>query len=216
MSDVIITVRGEHELRVAPERATVHLAVSGDGAVQDEVVAAVLAAAAPVREGLEERQRAGTVDEWTSRRLGVHSERPWSSEGRQLAPVHRATVEFTATFSDIPEMSLWVSGVSAEDSVSIGEVRWHLTPQTEAALEREAATLAVGAAVTRARAYAEALGLDDVTPLEITDRGLISTGAPAQPKAVMMRAAMDSGPVMRFQADEITVSATVEGRFRAH
>ena len=38
MSDVIITVRGEHELRIAPERATVHMTLAFDGADRAQVV----------------------------------------------------------------------------------------------------------------------------------------------------------------------------------
>ena len=44
MSEVIITVRGEHELRVAPERATIHLSVSFEGPGRTDVVERTLAA----------------------------------------------------------------------------------------------------------------------------------------------------------------------------
>lgn len=217
MSDVIITVRGEHELRVAPERATVHLSVAFDGPDRALVAEKTLAAAAPIREGIESHRTAGGVTEWTSQRMNVFADRPWNNEGRQLAPVYRASIDFTATFSDISEMSVWVTELAIEDGVSIGHVDWHLTPQTEADVEREVATQAVGVAVSRARAYAQALGLANVTPLEIADRGLISEGA-QHPKIAMMRSggvAMDAAASMEFQGEEITVSATVEGRFSA-
>ncbi|MFD5214623.1 SIMPL domain-containing protein [Microbacterium sp. NPDC058345] len=101
--------------------------------------------------------------------------------------------------------------------MQISGTDWHLTAQTEAAVEREVATQAVGVAVARARAYAEALDLHEVTPLEIADRGLISTPAsPVQAKA-MRTAAFDmvgSAP-MEFEGEDIVVSATVEARFRA-
>lgn len=217
MSEVIITVRGEHELHVAPERATVHLSVGFDGPDRSRVVEQTLAAAATVRQSIESRKDAGSVTEWTSQRMSVFADRPWSSEGRQLAPVHRASVDFTATFSDFSEMSVWATELTVEDGTRIGYVDWHLTPQTEADVEREVATQAVGIAVSRARAYAEALGLSTVTPLEIADRGLISAGAPTHAKAMMVGAAMamDSAPAMEFQGEEITVSATVEARFAA-
>ncbi|MFD5225228.1 SIMPL domain-containing protein [Microbacterium sp. NPDC058342] len=218
MSDVIITVRGEHELRVAPERATVHLSVSFDGSDRAQVVERTLAAAAPVRASIEARSADGGVTEWTSQRMNVYADRPWNSEGRRLAPVFRANVDFTATFADLSDMSVWVTELTVADGVSIGHVDWHLTPQTEAEVEREVATQAVGVALTRARAYADALGLSTITPLEIADRGLMSAGAPPQAKAAMMRGgamAMDSAPSMEFQGEEITVSATVEGRFAA-
>lgn len=219
MSDVIITVRGEHELRIAPERATVHLTLAFDGADRAQVVDRTLTAAGPVRERIEAQKVAGSVVEWSSERMGVFSDRPWNSEGRQLSPVHRASVDFTATFSDISAMSEWVAEVSGEEGISVGYIDWHLTPQTEAEVEREVAAQAVGVAVARARAYAEALGLHNVTPLEIADRGLISAGAPPQAKAAMRAGAafdLESAGGLELQGEEITVSATVEGRFAAN
>ncbi|MEJ1089927.1 SIMPL domain-containing protein [Microbacterium sp. Mu-80] len=218
MSEVIITVRGEHELRIAPERATLHLSVALDGPDRADVVERALAVAAPVREGITAREQQGSITEWTSQRLSVYADRPWNTEGKRLAPVYRASVEFTATFADISEMSVWVTELSVIEGVTVGHVDWHLTPETEREVEREVATQAVGVAVSRARAYAEALGLTNVAPLEIADRGLISEGSAPMPKAAAMRGSammMEAAPAMEFQGEEITVSATVEGRFSA-
>jgi uncharacterized protein YggE len=218
MSDVIITVRGEHELRIAPERATVHLSLAFDGPDRTQVVERTLAATGPARESIESMKSAGSVVEWSSERLNVYTDRPWNSEGRQLAPVHHASVDFTATFSDLSVMSEWVAELSGEEGVSIGHIDWHLTTQTEAEVEREVATQAVGVAVARARAYAGALGLQDVRPLEIADRGLITAGVPVQAKAAMRAGVafdVESVGGLELQGEEITVSATVEGRFAA-
>ncbi|MDT0156968.1 SIMPL domain-containing protein [Microbacterium sp. ARD32] len=218
MSEVIISVRGEHQLRVAPEHATVHLSISFDGPDRATAVEQTLEAAGAVRDGIESRTQSGSVSAWTSQRLNVHADRPWNSDGRRLAPVYRAAVDLTVTFSDFSEMSIWATEVTVQDGVSIGFVDWRLTAQTEAEVEREVATRAVAVAVARARAYAEALGLSEVAPVEIADRGLISENMPALPKVAMMRSpAMDAGstPAMEFQGEDITVSAAVEGRFRA-
>lgn len=220
MSDVIITVRGEHELRVAPERATVHLSVSQEGPDRQAVVDRTLTLAAPVREGVVAREQTGAVTAWTSQRLAIHADRPWNNEGKRLAPIYRASVDFTATFADLSEMSVWTTEISGWDGVTITHVDWHLTPETEAEVEREVATQAVGVAVARARAYAQALGLENVTALEIADRGLISeAAAPAMMQAKAMRGAafdMASAPPMEFQGEEISVAATVEARFAAN
>lgn len=217
MSEVIITVRGEHELRVAPERATVQLSVALDGPEREDVVTRTLSLAEPVRSSITQREEGGSITQWSSQRLSVYAERPWNDEGRRLAPVYRASIDFTVTFCDISEMSIWVSEISIADGVSIGDVDWHLTTDTEREVEREVATRAVAVAVERARAYAQALGLKEVTPLEIADRGLISTEqALFKPAGVAARSmAMSSAPVMEFQGEQITVSATVEGRFAA-
>ncbi|WP_336645297.1 SIMPL domain-containing protein [Microbacterium sp. USHLN186] len=215
MSEVIITVRGEHELRVAPERATIQLSVSLEGPDRAEVVERTLAAAAPVRQGIEARKAAGSITEWSSQRMSVYAQRPWNKDGRKLAPVYRASVDFTTTFADFSEMSLWVIEISTDDGLAIGSIDWHLTPETEREVEREAATRAVGVAVSRAQAYAQALGLQNVAPREISDQGLMSTERAAFMPVATTGAGMDSAMALEFRGEEITVSATVEGRFSA-
>ncbi|PRB19060.1 SIMPL domain-containing protein [Microbacterium sp. MYb62] len=221
MSEVTVTVRGEHEERIAPERATIHVSVRAEGAERTQVVDNVMRLAEPLRDGLSERAEGdGAVIEWTSKRLSVRAERPWNSEGKRLAPVYYASIDFTATFVEASELSIWVSDVSPWEGVEVGWVDWHLTPATRARTEREVAAQAVGVAVTRAEAYAGALGLTSVTPLEIADVGLMSSGQPT-PGPPMMKArggvafAADAAPAMEYEPEEIVISATVEARFVA-
>lgn len=220
MSEVTVTVRGEHEARIAPERATIRLSVRAEGAERTAVVESVMRLAEPVRDSVTERAEGGSVVDWTSKRLSVRAERPWNSEGKRLAPLYYASIDFTATFLEASELSIWVSDVSPWEGVEVGWVDWHLTTETRARVEREVAAQAVGVAVTRAEAYAGALGLDSVTPVEIADVGLISTGQP-DPGAPMMKArggvafAADSAPAMEYEPEEIVISATVEARFIA-
>lgn len=219
MSDVTITVRGESETHIAPERASIHITVRSDGAERSTVVERAMTLAEPIRTNLAERQHAGSVIEWTSKRLAVRAERPWNDQGKQLAPVYYASIDFTATFVEASELSLWVTEISPWDGVDVGWVNWHLTPQTRARTEREVASAAVKVAVTRAEAYAEALHLTTVTAREIADVGLISSGQqPAAPP--MMRAygaelAAGAAPAMEYEPDDIVVSAAVEARFSA-
>ncbi|MBD7956693.1 SIMPL domain-containing protein [Microbacterium sp. Sa4CUA7] len=216
MSEVIITVRGEHERRVTPEQALVTLSVTTEGPDRPEVVERIAVLADPVSSDLAARVGAGVV-EWSSKRVSVWSERPWS-DGRRLAPVHHATVDLSATFDDIAALSSWVADAAERDGVQIGDVQWHLTPATRVAVEREVASEAVGIAVERATAYATALGLAAVTPLEIADVGLlVPRPDPSQPAGMMPAAFMaDSGaPGLQFQPDDIVVSAAVEARFSA-
>ncbi len=220
MSEVTVTVRGEHEARLAPERATIRVTVRAEGPERTVVVDGALRLAEPVRASITGRKDAGSVVEWTSKNLSVRAERPWNNEGRRLDPVYYASVDLTATFADAAELSVWVSEVSAWDGVEVGWVDWHLTPETTARIEREVAAAAVGAAVARAEAYATALGLASITPLEIADVGLISSGQPS-PVAPMMKArggvafAADSAPSMQYEPEEIVITATVEARFLA-
>ncbi|MFJ4224877.1 SIMPL domain-containing protein [Microbacterium sp. NPDC089695] len=221
MSDVTVTVRGEHEERVKPERATIQVSVRAEGPERTAVVERVTRLTDPVRESLTARADAGGVLDWSSTRLSVRAERPWNNEGKRLAPVHYASIDLTATFGDVAELSLWVSDISIWDGVEVGWVDWHLTPETRTTTERAVAAQAVGVALTRAQAYASALGLHEVTPLEIADVGLISNGQPAAPTPMMMKAARgaafaaDAAPAMQYEPDDIVIAATVEARFLA-
>lgn len=219
MSEVTVTVRGEHEARVPPERATVRVVVRADGPDRATVIAEAARIAEPVRSTIAARSETGVIVDWTSTRLTLRAERPWNNEGRRLAPVHYASVDFTATFAEASELSLWVSEISEWDGVEVGGVDWHLTAETRTRLEREVAAQAVTVAVTRAETYARALNLSHVTPLEIADVGLLAPGQ-AEHGAPLMKArglafAADAAPAMDYEPGEIVVAATVEARFLA-
>jgi uncharacterized protein YggE len=223
MSEVTITVRGEHEVRVAPEQGIVHASVRTEGPERGAVVERMAALAAPLRDDLETRKAAGTVSEWSSQRASVWSNRPWNNEGKLLALVHYASLEITATFTDFATLSWWVGDIAERDGVQIDNVSWSLTRPTGKRVESEVAAQAVTVAVERATAYATAIGLSTLTPVEIADLGLLSQPtAPASPAPKMMRAmamsAMDASattPTMEFQPEDIVVTAAVEARFTA-
>lgn len=225
MAEVIITVRGEHETRVAPERAIAHLTIRAEARERGTAIERIAALTEPVRDDLAARKLAGAVTEWSSQRASVWSARPWSNDGRQLAPVHYASVDFSVTFTDFTALSWWAGEVSERDGVQFGQIDWQLTPETRAATERDVATAAVGVAVARATAYAGALGLASLTPLEVADLGLLTgTDSPAGPpihRALMGKAVFaaadsaGSGPAVQFQPEDIVVTAAVEARFAA-
>ncbi len=223
MSEVTITVRGEHEARVAPEEAVAHVSVRTEGRERGAVVERIAALATPLRDDLAARKDAGGVSDWSSQRVSVWANRPWNSEGKQLALVHYASVEITATFTDFAALSWWISDAAERDGVQVDGVNWRLTPATAKATEAEVAAHAVKVAVDRATAYASAIGLTTVEPLEIADLGLLShrpdnpSPAPKMMRAMAM-GAMDAGagaPAVEFQPEDIVVTAAVEARFIA-
>ena len=222
MSEVTITVRGEHETRVLPEEAVAHLSVRAEGPERGAVVERIAALAAPLRDDLTTRKDAGGVTDWSSQRVSVWANRPWNNEGKQLALVHYASVEITATFTDFAALSWWISDVAERDGVQVDNVTWRLTPATAKSMEADVAAQAVQVAVDRATAYASAIGLASLTPLEIADLGLLTDASPGPaPAPKMMRAmamgAMDSGgaPAVELQPEDIVVTAAVEARFSA-
>ncbi|MGP3536074.1 SIMPL domain-containing protein [Microbacterium sp. RD1] len=215
MSEVIVTVRGEKERSVAPERAVLQLAVRADGPERGRVVERVTGRAEPLRDDLIAHQRSGEVIEWSSNRVSVWSERPWNSEGRQLPPVHHASIEISATFGDFAALSWWVGESADTEEVQITDVRWELSPETRAEVERHVAAEAVHVAVERARAYAEALGLESVSPLEMADAGLLLPKADQPPRMLRAMAVDASAPTLALQPADIVVAAAVEARFLA-
>jgi uncharacterized protein YggE len=223
MSEVVITVRGEHETRVAPEEAVVHLSVRTEGPDRGDVVERMATLAAPLRSDLADRKKTGGVSEWSSQRVSVWANRPWNSEGKQLALVQYASVEISATFSDFAALSWWVSDVAEQDGVQVDGVQWRLTPATAKKLEADVAAQAVRVAVERAAAYAGAVGLATVTPLEIADVGLLDhrdSDGPGEVSRMMSKAsfAMDvagGGPSLTLEPEDIVVTAAVEARFVA-
>ena len=198
MSEVMITVRGTHEERVAPERATVTLAVSLDGAEHAEVVTRTLALAEPVRRSIEARVATGTIKTWSSGRLAVRAERPWTNDGSRPPLVHHASLDFTATFSDPDEVSSWVHEMSVLEGVGISATEWTLTSPTRDMVSQRVAAGAVRDAVARASAYAQALGLSTVVALDVADAGLLGQGGSVE-----------------LRGEDIVVSATVDARFVA-
>ncbi|QKJ19191.1 SIMPL domain-containing protein [Microbacterium hominis] len=223
MSEVVITVRGEHESRVAPEHGTVALAAHAEGPARGAVVERIAALGEPLRAELAERAETGEVSEWSSERVAVWSERPWNAEGTRLAPVHHARLQLSATFTDFAALSWWAGEIAERDGVEISHVSWDLTRETRAAVERQVAADAVAVAVARATAYARALGLSDVSPREVADLGLLAhprafDAADGAPRAMFAAAAMPEGAGgagIELQPQDLVVRAAVEARFTA-
>ncbi len=224
MSEVIITVRGEHEARIAPEEAVARLTVRAEGPERGAVVERIVALAEPLRDDLTARKAQGGVRDWSSQRVSVWANRPWNDQGTQLALVHYASVEITATFDDFAALSWWLTNAAEREGVQIDGVTWQLTPATRTATEADVAARAVSVAVDRATAYAGAIGRSTVEPLEIADLGLLTRdGVGAAPemfrasKAMLMGAAADGagGSSLELQPEDIVVTAGVEARFAA-
>jgi uncharacterized protein len=218
MSDIVITVRGQHQRQVTAERASVQVSASVDGPDRAAVVEQVTALATPLQEEVAAHAAAGAVETWSSARVSVGADRPWNDRGEQLPLVHHATITVTATFTDAIVLSDWLSVLALRDGVQVGGVDWSLSPETRAHIEREVASAAVAEAVRRATAYAQAIGKATVEAIELADAGLLG-GEQESPsrrhaKALLMDSA-SIGSGIDLRPGEITVSAAVDARFRA-
>lgn len=220
MSEVTITVRGASSTDVAPEIAIPAVAVRVEGADRAEVVARATRLAAEISANLRDFVTEGAVSSWSSDQASVWSDRPWNAQGEQLPLVHHAAISSRAEFTDFAALSGWLTSVTELDGVAIDNVQWKLTPERLAQVEAEVAQAAVGVAVGRAHAYAAALGLTRVTPVEVADHGLLARSSTehAAPEARMFSAAAfsaDASSGVALEPGQITVATTVEARFLA-
>src|SRR5689334_6794808 len=110
MAETIITVQGEYSKWYPAERATAGASVHAYGAKRDAVFERAVTASDTVRnliEALHDKE-AGPITWWSSDSVRVWSERPWNNEGKQLAPVYHAAIDFSAKFKDFEALSRWV------------------------------------------------------------------------------------------------------------
>jgi len=222
MSEVIITVRGEHGAWFDAERATLSIGIAHDGPTREPVVQATTRVAAEVTAALAELHDPGRgpVTRWSSDHVRVWSQRPWNDAGAQLPPVCHAAIGATARFSDVEVLAAFVERFAATEGVTIQGVEWDLTSARRDAVVAEVRTAAVADAVAKARVFARAAGLGEPSPIAIADPGMLgdaSGGAPAAPMALARAGtafAADTAAPLSLTPDRIEVRAAVDARFR--
>ncbi|WP_426623658.1 SIMPL domain-containing protein [Leifsonia sp. McL0607] len=221
MADTIITVQGEYELTHPAERGAVRLSVSYEGEQREETLALTTLRHASLVSELRELHdpQTGPVTSWTSDQLRVWGDRPWSQDGRRLAPVYHAEVGIDVTFSEPTALSDWLSVVSMLDGVTIQGVTWTLTEARRQSITQEARRRAVENAVAKATVYATSLGLSSVRPLALSDPGMLGDGpAPGQPVEPLAARAMSAdfgGATLALKPEDIRVAVQVHARFTA-
>ncbi len=224
MSETIITVQGEYSAWYPAERATVSASVHAYGAKRDAVFTRAVTAADTVRNLVEAifDKQTGPVTWWSSDSVRVWSERPWNNEGKQLAPVFHAAVDFSVKFKDFEALSRWVESVAEVSDVSVGSISWDLTDATKTSATTEVRSRAVKDAIAKATVFAQSIGLGKVTATALSDPGMLGdpgTGpspAPMFAARGMMKASYDSGaPQLALKPEEIAVSSVVDARFVA-
>jgi uncharacterized protein YggE len=221
MTDTIITVQGEYELRHPAERGAVRLRVSYDGMDRNQVLGLATQRQVSLVSELREMSEAssGPVVQWSSDQLRVWGERPWNQDGRRLDVVHHAEVGIDVLFSDLGSLSDWVGVVSLLDGVVIDGVTWSLTEARRQSLTQEARRRAVENAVAKATVYATSLGLTTVKPLALSDPGMLgdasAPGLPPQPLFARAVSADSGGATLALKPEELTIAVQVHARFSA-
>lgn len=224
MTEVTITVRGEHTTRLQPERVTVHGMVHHENSAREPALEAALATAAAVREFVEPGfdEQAGPITRWSAESTRVWSARPWSQDGAQLPFVHYAEFGVTVEFSDFAAASRWVEDAARIEGLTISRLSWELTEATRERVTAETRMRAVEAALQKAGDYAAAIGLGAPVPVALADPGMLGDhpgDGGGGPGSLMARAAAfdasGGAPELALRPDEIAVSCSVDARFVA-
>lgn len=222
MPETIITVQGAARGEYAPERAVLSFTIAGDGPEREPVVADVADALERVSTALRDHHDAqsGPVAAWSTDRLAVTGQRPWSSTGEQLPLVHRASVGGRATVTGLDALPALVDALAAEPLATIDGIEWMLGEGRRTAVLTEVRSRAVKDAVTKATVYAQSIGLGSVTALALADPGMLGDqgqGEGASPR--MSRIAMMGGdsrsPGISLRPEPIVIEAAVDARFAA-
>jgi uncharacterized protein YggE len=218
MSETIITVAGSSQLRRNPERARVRIGIGFEGSKRDSVLAATRAAHESLTGSLESLldEEHGPVLNWHSEDIRVWGQRPWSQDNSRLPVEFHSAVFVDAEFDDFEALSEWIDVVSIREGIAIDGIDWLLSRQTERELQAEARQEAIADALTKAREYASALGLGEVTPISISDPGLLDNPVGGAPGAsLMMAKGAPGGGGMELRPSAISVEAAVHARFSA-
>ncbi len=216
MAKLLITVSGQAENKHEPQTATVFLSVEMEGPVRPTVVETANQLVARLREQLKELEARGSITDWSGERVHVRAERPWSSEGKVLPPIHYVSVPLKATFTDFGALGTWLGSVAETEGMSVSNVQWDLFPETRAKVEADTATEAVAVAFEKARVYAAAAGKSTVVPTAIADAGMLDGGndhAVPQARAFSAVAANSSAGPIEMTPRDITVQVSVDAQF---
>jgi hypothetical protein len=157
---------------------------------------------------------------WSAERLRTWSTRPWNQDGKQLPPVHHASVGIVVKFRDFAALSVWVGEhVTNIGGFHVGNIVWALTMKRRDELIRQVREGAVHDAVERAQLYADALGLGKISPVAIADAGMLVAnlrpdggyGVHTVARAGLGQSGHGSG--VELVPADVEVAASVDARF---
>lgn len=157
---------------------------------------------------------------WSAERLRTWSSRPWNQDGKQLPPVHHASVNIQVKFRDFAALSAWVGEhVTNIGGFHVGNIVWALTVKRRDELIRQVRESAVHDAVERAQLYADALGLGTISPVAIADAGMLVAslrpdggyGVHTVARAGLGQSGHGSG--VELVPADVEVAASVDARF---
>ncbi len=201
-----VTVRGEAFREVPPEIARFSVTVAARDRDRQTTLARLAERADAVR---------GLIDGYGTaidhRQSGDLRIRPELKRSGERVAAYQGSVTTTVTVVDFTVLGELMLRLADREQTTVAGPWWELRP--DSAVHRETRRAAVGAAVNRAREYAEALGASIVALLELADSGM--THQPMMARAAHMFAERGAGALPELELDPApqTVQASVEARF---
>jgi uncharacterized protein YggE len=167
-----ITVQGEQRVRVAPERAELHLSVTQQGTDRARVVADVTENANGLSRDLDALTASGAVERFAVEPLRTYAWKKNPASAERIT----ATVDARVTFADFEALGRFTADLGNRGGVQLGWVGWSLTDATADRLRDECIAGAVGRARDRAASMARAAGAGALEIVEIADPGMLAVG----------------------------------------
>ncbi len=151
--------------------------------------------------------------------IQTHSWRPYSDRGEPMPVEHSASARLLVKFRDFGALARFVDDVGGLAGLTVSEVDWALTPQTQERTEAAVLAQAVARAKSRATTIAHAAGALDLQFRDIADPGLLGEVREAAPKMFAASARADMGSLgdggIDLAPEDIVVTATLHARFEA-
>jgi len=176
MSPLRIDVQGHSTISKPAERATLYILVTATGIDQKTAIQDVTKASNSIqnllKSDLAPKDASGkptadaAVTQWTMTGLSTWTFTTFGHVGGQN---QTAKIDFEVTFRDFSRLGSVVTNLSSTPHVSIKRIQWSLTEETRRAYSGQNRREAVEDAFAKARDYADAVGLANVTAVDITD-----------------------------------------------
>ena len=247
-----IVVDGEATIPRRAERAVLSVEVSSTGKTKPQVTEEVITTAKHLRTMLEDLSRTdqqtdganaqAAVAHWSMNSLNttsnfVSNNKHFEASGEDGYWTYTARTTFDIRFRDFDALGPFATKLAALQHVKIHSVEWTLTQATRRQYDSELRKQAAADALQRAKDYAEALGVPNVKPIEISEGQIYNeSGFSAyprggvggaqlfgQPRALQMQTANVGSEVeqdfsssdLAFQPEEVRMHGSVSCKFEA-
>ncbi|HNP57919.1 MAG TPA: SIMPL domain-containing protein [Gordonia sp. (in: high G+C Gram-positive bacteria)] len=218
MSALEITVRGRAERQYRPEQGTVTLAASFTEPTSESAHAKALALQSEVVAELTRLDETDALNTWHANDIHVFGHRPWVDGKQSRKVLYTTRIAMTAEFLDFEALAAFLVDWAGRDGLTVGHIAWDVRVENRRSYEVDVRREAVGDAVAKAQAYADAVGRGTVVAVALADPDMLGTAPNESVGPMMMRAAgadMGAGPTLELRPDDVVIAAAVDARFTA-